>query len=63
MLKGIDQFVHKTFGGEIGDFSVRIFCEDVVSNRMEQVGFSEAGRAIEKKWIVLACRLFCDRDR
>ena len=59
----MDVFVDEIRGGAIKDFKVWVFLSDRVTDRVEKVGFTQAGVAVDKKRVIKLARVFRDHQR
>ena len=62
VFDGINQLVCKLVSFDIDNVGIGIFLPDAVGDGIQKVGFSHAGRAVDKQWIVNLSRRFAHRN-
>src|SRR5437867_4142766 len=59
---GVNVIVGKFFTCDIQNFRIRRILSEFVSHCMHEMSFAEPNPTINKKWIVLSPRVFCNCD-
>src|SRR2546421_9335275 len=60
-LQGMHEFLRKLLSGNIAKWKAGVLGQDILSDRMQEVGLAKAALAINEEWIIFDSRIGRDR--